>query len=80
MCEACGRITNFVRPADPATSISCSFAVATYAQAICAVRAYKILNNFEVDPDSGARLIIKVCRVYRHCVVAFVIRLVYSWG
>ena len=40
---------------DPATQLPASFALVTYAQALCAVRALRTLNGFVLEgPTEGA--------------------------
>jgi RNA recognition motif-containing protein len=60
MFEACGKITKFLRPLDPVANLPTSFAFITYAQAICALRAVNLLNNFVIDEEKDVKLIVKV--------------------
>lgn len=48
--ECCGKIQKFVRPTDPVTQLPTNFALVTYNQGICALRAKNILDNMIIQP------------------------------
>lgn len=45
---------------DPISTLPTSFAFVTYAQAICALRARNILNDYVVDKEKDAKIVVKV--------------------
>eukprot|EP01033_Poteriospumella_lacustris_P010627 gene10627-7560_t len=47
--ECCGKVNKFVRPTDPVTQLPTNFAIVTYNQAVCAMRAFTILNDFVIQ-------------------------------
>eukprot|EP01039_Chlorochromonas_danica_P007117 gene7117-7869_t len=60
MFEACGKITKYVRPSDPISLLPATFAVISYAQAICAMRAVNLLRDYLVNEDTDERIDIKL--------------------
>eukprot|EP00981_Chlorochromonas_danica_P003841 scaffold725_cov162-Ochromonas_danica.AAC.27 len=57
---ACGKITKYVRPSDPISLLPATFAVISYAQAICAMRAVNLLRDYLVNEDTDERIDIKL--------------------